>query len=228
MGEINARVEEDRRHHHDDRRDRVPDEPPGAERGGRGGARRASRAAASRWSPREVRNLAQRSATAAKEIKGLIQDSVQKVEAGSELVNQSGETLQEIVGVGEAGDRHHRRDRRGVAGAVDRHRAGEQGGRADGPGDAVERRADRGAVLHGAVARRPGGGAAGAGRAVQACRRPGPRSGHEARRAGGARRCESGASAAGRARPAGERGEAGAGADGGTRCCGKVRARSDR
>ena len=38
----------------------------------------------------EVRSLAQRSATAAKEIKGLIQDSVQKVEAGSELVNRSG------------------------------------------------------------------------------------------------------------------------------------------
>ena len=45
----------------------------------------------------EVRNLAQRSAGAAKEIKGLIQDSVRKVEAGSDLVNQSGETLQEIV-----------------------------------------------------------------------------------------------------------------------------------
>jgi methyl-accepting chemotaxis protein len=45
----------------------------------------------------EVRSLAQRSATAAKEIKGLIHDSVQKVQGGSELVNQSGETLQEIV-----------------------------------------------------------------------------------------------------------------------------------
>jgi methyl-accepting chemotaxis protein len=45
----------------------------------------------------EVRNLAQRSATAAKEIKGLINDSVKKVEAGSELVNRSGSTLQEIV-----------------------------------------------------------------------------------------------------------------------------------
>jgi methyl-accepting chemotaxis protein len=45
----------------------------------------------------EVRNLAQRSATAAKEIKGLIQDSVGKVETGSELVNKSGQTLQEIV-----------------------------------------------------------------------------------------------------------------------------------
>ena len=46
----------------------------------------------------EVRNLAQRSATAAKEIKELIQDSVSKVESGSALVNESGETLQEIVG----------------------------------------------------------------------------------------------------------------------------------
>jgi methyl-accepting chemotaxis protein len=45
----------------------------------------------------EVRNLAQRSATAAKEIKGLIQDSVRKVEGGSELVNHSGQRLEEIV-----------------------------------------------------------------------------------------------------------------------------------
>lgn len=45
----------------------------------------------------EVRNLAQRSATAAKEIKALIQDSVKKVDAGTELVNRSGSTLSEIV-----------------------------------------------------------------------------------------------------------------------------------
>ena len=45
----------------------------------------------------EVRNLAQRSASAAKEIKGLINDSVEKVESGSKLVNQSGTTLEEIV-----------------------------------------------------------------------------------------------------------------------------------
>src|SRR5579883_1529069 len=45
----------------------------------------------------EVRNLAQRSAAAAKEIKSLIQDSVKKVDAGTELVNRSGTTLTEIV-----------------------------------------------------------------------------------------------------------------------------------
>lgn len=45
----------------------------------------------------EVRNLAQRSATAAKEIKDLISDSGEKVEAGGKLVNESGETLTEIV-----------------------------------------------------------------------------------------------------------------------------------
>lgn len=45
----------------------------------------------------EVRNLAQRSAEAAKEIKGLIKESSGKVENGSQLVNQTGETLGEIV-----------------------------------------------------------------------------------------------------------------------------------
>jgi len=45
----------------------------------------------------EVRTLAQRSAAAAKEIKGLIQDSVDKVHDGSELVNRSGQMLGEIV-----------------------------------------------------------------------------------------------------------------------------------
>ena len=45
----------------------------------------------------EVRNLAQRSATAAKEIKGLINESVQRVSEGSELVTQSGKTLDDIM-----------------------------------------------------------------------------------------------------------------------------------
>ncbi|GAA6134820.1 hypothetical protein NBRC116188_16100 [Oceaniserpentilla sp. 4NH20-0058] len=46
----------------------------------------------------EVRNLAQRSAGAAKEIKDLIRDSVEKVDNGTDLVNKSGQTLAEIVG----------------------------------------------------------------------------------------------------------------------------------
>ena len=45
----------------------------------------------------EVRNLAQRSAGAAKEIRGLIADSVGKVETGGQLVEQAGATMQEIV-----------------------------------------------------------------------------------------------------------------------------------
>jgi methyl-accepting chemotaxis protein len=45
----------------------------------------------------EVRNLASRSAAAAKEIKGLIQESVAKVDDGTKLVDASGKVLQEIV-----------------------------------------------------------------------------------------------------------------------------------
>ncbi|GAA4348239.1 methyl-accepting chemotaxis protein [Variovorax defluvii] len=45
----------------------------------------------------EVRNLAQRSASAAKEIKGLIDDSVGKVDAGTALVGEAGKTMGEIV-----------------------------------------------------------------------------------------------------------------------------------
>ena len=53
----------------------------------------------------EVRNLASRSAGAAKEIKELINDSVNKVHAGASLVNESGQTLNEIVsGVKKVGD----------------------------------------------------------------------------------------------------------------------------
>ena len=45
----------------------------------------------------EVRNLAQRSASAAKEIKGLIDDSVSKVDIGAKLVDQAGATMDEVV-----------------------------------------------------------------------------------------------------------------------------------
>ena len=53
----------------------------------------------------EVRNLAQRSATAAKESKELIQTSVQKVRSGTEFVNETGKSLNDIVtGVKKVGD----------------------------------------------------------------------------------------------------------------------------
>jgi methyl-accepting chemotaxis protein len=45
----------------------------------------------------EVRSLAQRSASAAKEIKALITDSVSKVDAGSQQVNGAGLAMDEIV-----------------------------------------------------------------------------------------------------------------------------------
>jgi methyl-accepting chemotaxis protein len=45
----------------------------------------------------EVRNLAQRSADAAKEIKGLIGTSVEKVDAGAQLVRAAGATMEDIV-----------------------------------------------------------------------------------------------------------------------------------
>ena len=45
----------------------------------------------------EVRNLAQRSASAAREIKTLITDSVARVDQGSQLVDQAGATMEEIV-----------------------------------------------------------------------------------------------------------------------------------
>jgi len=46
----------------------------------------------------EVRNLAQRSAAAAKEIKSLINDSVEKVSNGTRLVEEAGHTMEDIVG----------------------------------------------------------------------------------------------------------------------------------
>jgi methyl-accepting chemotaxis protein len=45
----------------------------------------------------EVRNLAHRSAAAAKEIKSLIGDSIARVESGSQLVDEAGKTMLEVV-----------------------------------------------------------------------------------------------------------------------------------
>src|SRR5216117_1027203 len=85
--------------------------------------------------------------------------------------------------LGEARDRDHRRDRRRQYGAVAGDRAGQQGDRPDGPTGAVERRADRGALLHGARPGRPRQAAPRAGVAVQAGRRrPGTAAGRDGTR----------------------------------------------
>ena len=92
----------------------------------------------------EVRNLAQRSANAAKEIKALISDSGAKVETGSKLVASAGPDDGGDRGFGEARDRHHGRNLGGVARTEQRHRPGQHGGVADGQDHPAERRAGRG------------------------------------------------------------------------------------
>ena len=89
----------------------------------------------------EVRNLAGRSATAAKEIKALIHDSVARVDAGIAARRRIGPHARGHRQRGEEGHRHRGRDRRGSPRAVERHRAGQQGRDADGPDHAAERRA---------------------------------------------------------------------------------------
>ncbi len=91
----------------------------------------------------EVRSLAGRSAEAAKEIKGLINASVERVEQGTLLVDQAGATMTEVVTSDPPRDRHHGRDQRGQHRAEQRCGAGGRGRHADGPGHAAERRAGR-------------------------------------------------------------------------------------
>ena len=81
----------------------------------------------------EVRNLAQRSASAAKEIKALISESVETVEAGTELVDDAGETMDEIV-IRQTGSPLHGRYHCRQPGAKCRHRTGQSGDYADGRG----------------------------------------------------------------------------------------------
>ncbi len=121
----------------------------------------------------EVRNLAQRSAAAAKEIKTLIGDSVDKVENGTRLVGQAGKTMQEIVTGIRQVSANHGRDFDRIAGAARRYRAGQPGGDADGQGDAAKRRAG---------GRIGGGGRGAAGTGEHPCR---IRQGVQAARRGG-------------------------------------------
>ena len=73
----------------------------------------------------EVRNLAQRSAGAAKEIKSLINDSADKVRVGSELVDQSGKALSEIVDSVKKVTDIVAGNRGGQSGTICRYRSGE-------------------------------------------------------------------------------------------------------
>ena len=91
----------------------------------------------------EVRNLAQRSANAAKEIKALISDSGVKGRDGLETGRQRGPDDGRDRGVGEAGDRHHGGNLGCVARTEQRHRPGQHGGVADGQDHPAECRAGR-------------------------------------------------------------------------------------
>ena len=91
-----GQLAQDRRHRQHHRGHCVPDQHPGAERGGRGGARRRIRQGL-RGRGRRSAQLAQKSAQAAKEIKGLIEDSVDRVNEGSAQAEQAGATMEEIV-----------------------------------------------------------------------------------------------------------------------------------
>ena len=72
---------------------------------------------------------------------------MRKVDAGSELVNQSGTVLQEIVASVKRVSDIVAEIAAGIPGAGSRHRAGQQGDVANGPGDADECSPDRGIVV---------------------------------------------------------------------------------
>ena len=140
------RQHQDRGHHRRHRRDRVPDQPPGSERRRRSGARRRAgsrirRRGAGGSHPR----LAQRRCR--ERDQGPHRGQRRKVEHGSRLVSQSGQSLSDIVGAGQKGERHRGGDRRRVSGAGARHRPGQQGHHLSRPGHSAERGVGRGSRL---------------------------------------------------------------------------------
>jgi methyl-accepting chemotaxis protein len=98
----------------------------------------------------EVRTLAQRSALAAKEIKQLIEDSVRQMDSGTALVQQAGNTMDQILASVQRG-------------TAFRHRGNQQGHRAHRRDHPAERRPRRGSRRRGGRAARTGG-ATGGGR----------------------------------------------------------------
>jgi methyl-accepting chemotaxis protein len=86
----------------------------------------------------EVRNLAQRANSAAREIKGLIDDSVHQVDLGSRLVGEAGSTMREVVDERAPGERRDRRDQRRQPRAGRRHRPGQPRHRRDRRRDPAE------------------------------------------------------------------------------------------
>ena len=75
----------------------------------------------------EVRNLAQRSAAAAKETAEMIEGSIKKTEVGTKIAEETSKALEEIVTGLHQGDRPDRRDRRRLQGAGPGHRPDQQG-----------------------------------------------------------------------------------------------------
>ena len=86
----------------------------------------------------EVRALAQRSAEAAKEIKGLITASTRQVESGVKLVGETGESLERIMAPGDRDQRCRRRDCRRRQGAGHGARRSQHRDQPDGSDDAAE------------------------------------------------------------------------------------------
>jgi methyl-accepting chemotaxis protein len=115
----------------------------------------------------EVRGLAQRSAAAAKEIKGLISDSVSQVETGARVVNQAGETMQDIVSSVNRVATLMSRDQCRQSGAESGYRSGEPDGDQPGRHDTTECRTGGAGC---GCCKKPGGAGADAGGAVRVFR----------------------------------------------------------